>query len=224
MIKESKEFLNLPVITTEEGNEIATTVNFLINANEKKVVAITVKDSEYYKALKLIPVKQIIGVGKDALIINKPNNIIPYTNIASAENLLQDGISIIGTTVINNNGEVKGTVSEYCLDEQYNIVKLIIHNNDEVYDIPIDKVNVLAKEHTVINDNLLNDVKEEKVIPKDWFSEYKLILEGEPKLTNTLRIKDKTYSSGTKLNEQILKEICDTGDEKILNDLYNYIE
>lgn len=49
-MKESKEFLNLPVITTKEGNIIATTMKFLLNADEKKAVAVTVKSNKYYTA------------------------------------------------------------------------------------------------------------------------------------------------------------------------------
>lgn len=107
MIRKSKDFLNLPIISCSEGITVGTTVKFLINATEKKVSSIIVSDDEYYKGVKLLPVNLILGVGNDALVINKSSNIVPYTNIATAEDLLKEQIDIISSVVINNHGKKK---------------------------------------------------------------------------------------------------------------------
>lgn len=145
MIRKSKDFLNLPIISCHEGITVGTTVKFLINATEKKVSSIIVSDDEYYKGVKLLPVNLILGVGNDALVINKSSNIVPYTNIATAEDLLKEQIDIISSVVINNHGIKEGIVEEFEIDDEYNIVNVIINKNSNLVSIPIDKVKVFGK-------------------------------------------------------------------------------
>lgn len=152
MIRKSKDFLNLPIISCSEGITVGTTVKFLINATEKKVSSIIVSDDEYYKGVKLLPVNLILGVGNDALVINKSSNIVPYTNIATAEDLLKEQIDIISSVVINNHGIKEGIVEEFEIDDEYNIVNVIINKNSNLVSIPIDKVKVFGKKLTIIED------------------------------------------------------------------------
>lgn len=152
MIRKSKDFLNLPIISCHEGITVGTTVKFLINATEKKVSSIIVSDDEYYKGVKLLPVNLILGVGNDALVINKSSNIVPYTNIATAEDLLKEQIDIISSVVINNHGKKEGIVEEFEIDDEYNIVNVIINKNSNLVSIPIGKVKVFGKKLTIIED------------------------------------------------------------------------
>lgn len=152
MIRKSKDFLNLPIISCHEGITVGTTVKFLINATEKKVSSIIVSDDEYYKGVKLLPVNLILGVGNDALVINKSSNIVPYSNIATAEDLLKEQIDIISSVVINNHGKKEGIVQEFEIDDEYNIVNVIINKNSNLVSIPIDKVKVFGKKLTIIED------------------------------------------------------------------------
>lgn len=152
MIRKSKYFLNLPIISCHEGITVGTTVKFLINATEKKVSSIIVSDDEYYKGVKLLPVNLILGVGNDALVINKSSNIVPYSNIATAEDLLKEQIDIISSVVINNHGKKEGIVQEFEIDDEYNIVNVIINKNSNLVSIPIDKVKVFGKKLTIIED------------------------------------------------------------------------
>ncbi|WP_462255864.1 PRC-barrel domain-containing protein [Megamonas funiformis] len=152
MIRKSKDFLNLPIISCHEGITVGTTVKFLINATEKKVSSIIVSDDEYYKGVKLLPVNLILGVGNDALVINKSSNIVPYSNIATAEDLLKEQIDIISSVVINNHGKKEGIVEEFEIDDEYNIVNVIINKNSNLVSIPIDKVKVFGKKLTIIED------------------------------------------------------------------------
>ncbi|WP_303103744.1 hypothetical protein [Megamonas funiformis] len=152
MIRKSKDFLNLPIISCSEGITVGTTVKFLINATEKKVSSIIVSDDEYYKGVKLLPVNLILGVGNDALVINKSSNIVPYSNIATAEDLLKEQIDIISSVVINNYGKKEGIVDEFEIDDEYNIVNVIINKNSNLVSIPIGKVKVFGKKLTIIED------------------------------------------------------------------------
>lgn len=240
MIRKSKDFLNLPIISCSEGITVGTTVKFLINATEKKVSSIIVSDDEYYKGVKLLPVNLILGVGNDALVINKSSNIVPYTNIATAEDLLKEQIDIISSVVINNHGRKEGIVEEFEIDDEYNIVNIIINKDNNLVSIPISKVNVFGKKLTIIEnidkekeihsgvdvvsplDNLpTNPINDTNDINKINLSEYDIYFDST--FISDFKVGNKTYKTGTTFNEEILNEIYNIEPNK-LKDLINVLD
>lgn len=243
MIRKSKDFLNLPIISCHEGITVGTTVKFLINATEKKVSSIIVSDDEYYKGVKLLPVNLILGVGNDALVINKSSNIVPYTNIATAEDLLKEQIDIISSVVINNHGKKEGIVEEFEIDDEYNIVNVIINKNSNLVSIPIDKVKVFGKKLTIIedediieknginisDDNIVspldnlptNPINDTNDINKINLYEYDVYYDST--FISDFKVGNKTYKKGTNFNEEILNEIYSIEPNK-LKDLVNVLE
>lgn len=243
MIRKSKDFLNLPIISCHEGITVGTTVKFLINATEKKVSSIIVSDDEYYKGVKLLPVNLILGVGNDALVINKSSNIVPYTNIATAEDLLKEQIDIISSVVINNHGKKEGIVEEFEIDDEYNIVNVIINKNSNLVSIPIDKVKVFGKKLTIIedediieknginisDDNIVspldnlptNPINDTNDINKINLYEYDVYYDST--FISDFKVGNKTYKKGTNFNEKILNEIYSIEPNK-LKDLVNVLE
>lgn len=243
MIRKSKDFLNLPIISCHEGITVGTTVKFLINATEKKVSSIIVSDDEYYKGVKLLPVNLILGVGNDALVINKSSNIVPYTNIATAEDLLKEQIDIISSVVINNHGKKEGIVEEFEIDDEYNIVNVIINKNSNLVSIPIDKVKVFGKKLTIIEDediiekNGINISDDNVVSPLDnlptnpindtndinKINLYEYDVYYDSTFISDFKVGNKTYKKGTNFNEEILNEIYSIEPNK-LKDLVNVLE
>lgn len=238
MIRKSKDFLNLPIISCHEGITVGTTVKFLINATEKKVSSIIVSDDEYYKGVKLLPVNLILGVGNDALVINKSSNIVPYTNIATAEDLLKEQIDIISSVVINNHGKKEGIVEEFEIDDEYNIVNVIINKNSNLVSIPIDKVKVFGKKLTIIEDEDIiensdvnvvspldnlptNPINDTNDINKINLYEYDVYYDST--FISDFKVGNKTYKKGTNFNEEILNEIYSIEPNK-LKDLVNVLE
>ena len=214
MIRKSKDFLNLPIISCHEGITVGTTVKFLINATEKKVSSIIVSDDEYYKGVKLLPVNLILGVGNDALVINKSSNIVPYTNIATAEDLLKEQIDIISSVVINNHGKKEGIVDEF-------------ENGINISDDNIDKEKELHSDVNVVSplDNLptnpINDTNDINDINKINLYEYDVYYDS--KFISDFKVGNKTYKKGTNFNEEILNEIYSIEPNK-LKDLVNVLE
>lgn len=249
MIRKSKDFLNLPIISCSEGITVGTTVKFLINATEKKVSSIIVSDDEYYKGVKLLPVNLILGVGNDALVINKSSNIVPYTNIATAEDLLKEQIDIISSVVINNHGKKEGIVDEFEIDDEYNIVNVIINKNSNLVSIPIGKVKVFGKKLTIIEDEDIIEKNGINIKEKELHSDVNVVspLDNLPtnpindtndinkinlyeydvyydsKFISDFKVGNKTYKKGTNFNEEILNEIYSI-EPNILKDLVNVLE
>ena len=225
MIRKSKDFLNLPIISCHEGITVGTTVKFLINATEKKVSSIIVSDDEYYKGVKLLPVNLILGVGNDALVINKSSNIVPYTNIATAEDLLKEQIDIISSVVINNHGKKEGIVEEFEIDDEYNIVNVIINkNSNNISDDNIDKEKELHSDVNVVSplDNLpTNPINDTNDINKINLYEYDVYYDST--FISDFKVGNKTYKKGTNFNEEILNEIYSIEPNK-LKDLVNVLE
>ena len=226
MIRKSKDFLNLPIISCSD-----------------------------YKGVKLLPVNLILGVGNDALVINKSSNIVPYTNIATAEDLLKEQIDIISSVVINNHGKKEGIVDEFEIDDEYNIVNVIINKNSNLVSIPIGKVKVFGKKLTIIEDediiekngiNISDDnIDKEKELHSDVnvvspldnlptnpindtndinkINLYEYDVYYDSKFISDFKVGNKTYKKGTNFNEEILNEIYSIEPNK-LKDLVNVLE
>ena len=228
MIKKSNDFLNLPIMSCNEGKNIATTKKFLIDSSTKKAVALIVQDDEYYKGIKILPVDLIIGVGKDALIINSTKNIVPYTNISTAEELLKLQINIINTVVINKHGEKVGIVKEFELDDNYNIINIIVENNSNISSISINQITVFGKNYTIIDDDIDNNtiIEKENItqIPEKQdidLEQYFVFIDSAFK--KDFNIGNKIYSKGTIFTNEILNEISSLAPDKLI-ELVNVLE
>lgn len=240
-MKQSKEFLNLPVMSMTEGKSVGITQAFVIDANTRKAVDLIVKTKDWYTGVKFIPVEQILGVGKDALMIERSNNIIPYRNVQSSDNLLKEDISIIGATIISSEGIKKGKVVEYLLDDSYSIIKLLaVNETNDNFEIDINDVSVISKEYVILKKeqdttdetNELNntnmeadkniDTNASKNIEKE-IDQFVLFHE-KAFLKEPFQFGKKTLGKGTPITKALLREVLQCDKKKFEELISNYIE
>lgn len=233
-MRQSNEFFNLPVMSMTEGTSVGITKSFVIDANTRKAVALIVKTTDWYTGVKFIPVEQIAGVGKDALMIERVSNIIPYRNIQSSEELLKEDIIIVGATVISSDGIKKGKITEYVLDDTYNIVKLLAVDEAHTdFEILINDVSVISKEFVILN-KIKEDIED---IPKPNKFENKVdgkkIEEmisnvfdcyDKPLISQDCQFGDKKFFKGTPVTKALLKDIAQKNPLELEDLIANYIE
>lgn len=153
--------------------------------------------------------------------------------------MLQEDISVIGTTVITSTGEIKGEVIEYSLDDDYNIVNLTVKDGDEIYNVPIAKVTVLAKKYTVINalsdnvqvkdisenhleDTSIKDISVEsnkEILEQEWLRKCETLLKTGVRFNKGFIINGKQYNAGTVITKELLKEIYNSNNDSIKKDI-----
>ena len=144
---ESKQLLK-SVMSITEGIELGTVSDIIIDGENKKVIALGItKDKLFYKALRVIPFEKISSINEDNILVMSSKDIISYKDFnLDLEKILQDRINILNTICLSG-GKKCGTVTEYTIDEQGNILncKIIYEKTVNVKDI-----NIFAKEYTIM--------------------------------------------------------------------------
>lgn len=228
---ESKQLLK-SVMSITEGIELGTVSDIIIDGENKKVIALGItKDKLFYKALRVIPFEKISSINEDNILVMSSKDIISYKDFnLDLEKILQDRINILNTICLSG-GKKCGTVTEYTIDEQGNILncKIIYEKTVNVKDI-----NIFAKDYTIMkntdNTEVISTKKIDNVITKqdepiqkatviqstkqntknekninDNDLNYRLYL--NRKIKEQLTVNNKTYPAGTVLTKQIIDDI-----------------
>ena len=144
---ESKQLLK-SVMSITEGIELGTVSDIIIDGENKKVIALGItKDKLFYKSLRVIPFEKISSINEDNILVMSSKDIISYKDFnLDLEKILQDRINILNTICLSG-GKKCGTVTEYTIDEQGNILncKIIYEKTVNVKDI-----NIFAKDYTIM--------------------------------------------------------------------------
>lgn len=230
---ESKQLLK-PVISITEGIELGTVSDIIIDGENKKVIALGItKDKLFYKALRVIPFEKISSINEDNILVMSSKDIISYKDFnLDIEKILQDRINILNTICLSG-GKKCGTVTEYTIDEQGNILNCkiiyektvnvkdinifakdytIMKNTDNTEVISTKKIdNVITKQDepiqkaTVIQSTKQNTKNEKNINDKNLNFTYKMFL-GKT-LKEPLTINNKTYPVDTVLTKQMIDDI-----------------
>ncbi len=242
---ESKQLLK-PVISITEGIELGTVSDIIIDGENKKVIALGItKDKLFYKALRVIPFEKISSINEDNILVMSSKDIISYKDFnLDLEKILQDRINILNTICLSG-GKKCGTVTEYTIDEQGNILncKIIYEKTVNVKDI-----NIFAKDYTIMkntdNTEVISTKKIDNTITKqnesiqkttvtqstnkntnneknidDKDLNYKLYL--NRKIKEQLTVNNKTYPAGTVLTKQIIDDIIAINQANLLGNIVN---
>lgn len=230
---ESKQLLK-SVMSITEGIELGTVSDIIIDGENKKVIALGItKDKLFYKALRVIPFEKISSINEDNILVMSSKDIISYKDFnLDLEKILQDRINILNTICLSG-GKKCGTVTEYTIDEQGNILNCkiiyektvnvkdinifakdytIMKNTDNTEVISTKKIdNVITKQDepiqkaTVIQSTKQNTKNEKNINDKNLNLTYKMFL-GKT-LKEPLTINNKTYPVDTVLTKQMIDDI-----------------
>lgn len=230
---ESKQLLK-PVMSITEGIELGTVSDIIIDGENKKVIALGItKDKLFYKALCVIPFEKISSINEDNILVMSSKDIISYKDFnLDLEKILQDRINILNTICLSGSKKC-GTVTEYTIDEQGNILNCkiiyektvnvkdinifakdytIMKNTDNTEVISTKKIdNVITKQDepiqkaTVIQSTKQNTKNEKNINDKNLNLTYKMFL-GKT-LKEPLTINNKTYPVDTVLTKQMIDDI-----------------
>lgn len=243
---ESKQLLK-PVMSITEGIELGIVSDIIIDGENKKVIALGItKDKLFYKALRVIPFEKISSINEDNILVMSSKDIISYKDFKlDLEKILQDRINILNTICLSG-GKKCGTVTEYTIDEQGNILncKIIYEKTVNVQDI-----NIFAKDYTIMknidNTEVISTKKIENTITKQdepiqkttvtqstsqntnneknikdkgsSHNYYRLYL--NRKIKEQFTVNDKTYPAGTVLTKQIIDDIIAINQANLLGNI-----
>ncbi len=154
-MKSSAEIRSLKIISINEGKQISTVKDIVINsANGSLAFFIIEQPSDYFGA-RLISFEDIFGIGDYALIINDSEAIQDVAHNPLAIELLQKDVKIIGSQVLTTKGCLIGQVTEFSIDEKTGKITVCQLSNDEgsVNQFKCDNVITYGKDIILIEEN-----------------------------------------------------------------------
>lgn len=111
----SKQLRQLPVISLQTGQRVATTTEPIVSPSLMAVVALHC-DSVEKADQPVITVQDVRQLARDAVIINSADQISEAGDIIRLQQLLADGFKLIGLATVTESGQRLGKVEEFTVE------------------------------------------------------------------------------------------------------------
>ncbi len=135
-MKKSQEIIGLPVFSIIKGSKVGQVKDLVINPEGGKLDFILISDESWYSGARVLPFKDLVGIGEYAVTVESENLLLPLETAAEAKNLLNRNVNLKGSRVMTNKGNLIGVVSEYGIDENngqlYHVEYKASQEDDEV--------------------------------------------------------------------------------------------
>ncbi len=158
-MKRSEELLGLSVISIEDGKELGTVSDLVINAGNGLVQYLVVDNGLRYLGIKVLPFRLVEGVGEDAVTVQNSSCIVDLGDEPEIHALLEQNVRVKGTRVMTRKGKMIGTVSEIIVDEDNEgrieaCEMTPLDDTESKQLIPSDKVITFGKDVLIVNESL----------------------------------------------------------------------
>lgn len=167
-MKKSKEIVNSPVISIQEGQEVGVVKELIVNADKKGVEFLLVEKNEGTKEgeIMAIPFREAVGVGDYAVTIEAQSALMDLSKMNIAGNLLDKRIVIIDEKVITRKGKLLGTITEYTVDPDNGSIPFIHlvsgENDQEEKNIPLEEIISIGQQLVIVTEEAAKCVEKEK--------------------------------------------------------------
>jgi sporulation protein YlmC with PRC-barrel domain len=123
----------LSIVSINEGEQIAVVQNLLVNRKSKKVEYLSVAHSGSDALPALLSFRDIMGIGKDYIIIKSADDIKVINDDKSLVPGAKDCLLLTGIRVLSSAGNIIGTITDYVIDEKSGeIEKLLLDDDQEI--------------------------------------------------------------------------------------------
>ncbi len=117
-MRKSKQILNLPVFSLEEGQQIGKVKGLVADPAKKAVVALIIEEKDRSREQKFIPFNRLHSIGENAITVERSNFIQKGASLPEIVKLAKEKVEILGTRIVLENGTILGQVDEYYIDLQ----------------------------------------------------------------------------------------------------------
>ena len=115
MLYKYSEVLNLPVICAGDGKMAGVVKDALFSAKARELKALLLDRKGLETGKRLVYLKEILSLGKDAVVIDSMGSVSELSKAAYAEKFGNDG-RIMGLRIFTKNGEDLGIVNDIIFD------------------------------------------------------------------------------------------------------------
>lgn len=154
-MKSSAEIRGLKIISINEGQQISTVKDIIINSTEGSLAFFVVDQPSDYFGARLIAYEDILGLGDYALIISDSSVIQDVAHNPFAVELLQREVRVIGSQVLTAKGCLIGQITEIMIEEETGRIAACQVSNPQgnSSQVKCDHVITYGKEIILIDDN-----------------------------------------------------------------------
>ncbi|MDR1801938.1 MAG: hypothetical protein LBQ95_08905 [Lachnospiraceae bacterium] len=129
-MKAASVIAKLPIVSINEGDQIALVKDLLVGRKSKKVEYLSVVQGKSSVVPRVIAFSELLGIGKEFIITQTEDNIKVSADVISEG---EEFIHLTGTTVISAMGDYAGIIKDWELDEKTGFVsKIILDNASEI--------------------------------------------------------------------------------------------
>jgi uncharacterized protein YrrD len=115
-MRKSKRFASMPVFSLEEGLQIGSVKELVVDPAGKRIAALVIEQKGWFKEQRFIPYHKVHSVGDDAITIEKTSGVQKAAGLPDIVRLLKDKVKIIGAKIVAENGNVLGFIDEYYVE------------------------------------------------------------------------------------------------------------
>ncbi len=156
-MKRSEELLGLSIISIEDGKEVGSVSDLVINPAKGTVEYLLVDNGLRHLGVKILPFKLVEGVGEYAVTIQNSSSVTDLASESDVTGLLEQNVRVKGTKVLTKKGKLIGTVSEFLVDDNNEgkiagceLAPADASGNKGI--IPADQIITFGKDVLVVNE------------------------------------------------------------------------
>lgn len=152
-MKASKEIKGLRIISIADGTQIGVVKDLILNPQMGSLDFFVIDQPTDYFGAKVIPFKDIVGLGEFAVTIPNPQVIQDVSQNLAAQELLKQDVAVIGTKVLTKKGSLIGEVQEYLVDEADGKISACIFSGLEgnSEEVSAQQIITLGKELLIVD-------------------------------------------------------------------------
>ncbi len=204
-MKSSSFISKLPIVSVNEGEQIKTIQSLVVSRASKKVEHFTVNGGSGSIVPLMLAFKDVIGIGNDYVVVQSADTIKKlYDNnefIAAAE----EGVVLIGASVMTTAGEFLEKVADYVVDEKTGVIATLTLCNDQ--EIAGDKLVSISAKFIVVELSGAAPEAPAEEAPKAELDENIAFLAGKVVNSEVASGDGKfTIKAGTVLTEKLIAE------------------
>ncbi|WP_347489669.1 PRC-barrel domain-containing protein [Desulfoscipio sp. XC116] len=116
-MRKSKQFISMPVISLEEGQQIGIIKGLVVDPGLKRVAALIIEQKGWFNDQKFIPYSNVHSVGEDAVTIRQGAMIQKGGNLPEIISLTKNKVKISGARVVTESGTLLGEADDYYVNQ-----------------------------------------------------------------------------------------------------------
>jgi len=157
-MKKSGQIVNSPVISIQEGLELGTVRELVVNPEKKCVEFLLVEKNEEGREGEIlaIPFRETVGVGEYAVTIEHQRILLDLSRMNIAGNLLENRVNIIDEKVVTRKGKLLGSITEYMVDPENGsipMITLVLEDGQTEKELPFESIVSIGRQVVIVTDD-----------------------------------------------------------------------